>query len=62
MQIMLFTAAIVNLIVTKEWGTTIVLLVLTVFNALLSLRGEAKAAESVGGAGEDAQEHRPCPS
>ncbi len=48
MQIMLFTAAIVNLLVTKEWGTTIVLLVLTVFNALLSLRGEAKAAESVG--------------
>ena len=48
MQIMLFGAAVVNQIVTKAWGTTIVLLGLTVFNALLSLRGEAKAAESVG--------------
>ena len=48
MQILLLGAAIVNLIVTKEWGTTIVLLGLTVFNALLSLRGEAKAAASVG--------------
>jgi Ca2+-transporting ATPase len=34
--------------VTGEWGTTIVLLLLTVFNAVLSLRGEAKAAASVG--------------
>jgi Ca2+-transporting ATPase len=48
MQILLLSAAIVNVLVTAEWGTTIVLLLLTVFNAVLSLRGEAKAAASVG--------------
>ncbi len=48
MQILLLSAAIVNVLVTGEWGTTIVLLLLTVFNAVLSLRGEAKAAASVG--------------
>ena len=48
MQILLLGAAIVNVLVTGEWGTTIVLLLLTVFNAVLSLRGEAKAAASVG--------------
>jgi Ca2+-transporting ATPase len=48
MQVLLLGAAIVNVIVTGEWGTTIVLLLLTVFNAVLSLRGEAKAAASVG--------------
>jgi P-type Ca2+ transporter type 2C len=48
MQMLLLGAAIVNVIVTGEWGTTIVLLLLTVFNAVLSLRGESKAAESVG--------------
>jgi Ca2+-transporting ATPase len=48
MQIVLVSAAIVNIVVTGEWGTTIVLALLTVFNAVLSLRGEAKAAASVG--------------
>ena len=48
MQVLLFGAAVVNLIVTGDWGTTIVLLGLTVFNAVLSLRGESKAAASVG--------------
>ncbi len=48
MQILLLSAAVVNVIVTEEWGTTIVLVLLTVFNAVLSLRGEAKAAASVG--------------
>ncbi len=48
MQVLLLGAAIVNVIVTGEWGTTIVLLLLTVFNAVLSLRGESKAAASVG--------------
>ena len=48
MQILLLGAAIVNIVVTGDWGTTIVLIGLTVFNAVLSLRGEAKAAASVG--------------
>ena len=48
MQIILLGAAIVNLVVTGEWGTTIVLVGLTVFNAVLGLRGESKAEASLG--------------
>ncbi|NUT37027.1 MAG: HAD-IC family P-type ATPase [Hamadaea sp.] len=47
MQIILLAAAIVNLIVTGSWSTTIVLAGLTVFNAVIGLRQEAKAEESV---------------
>ena len=47
MQIILLVAAAVSLIVTREWGTTIVLVLLTVFNAVLGLRGEAKAEASI---------------
>ena len=47
MQVLLLSAAIVNIVVTGDWGTTIVLIGLTVFNAVLSLRGESKAAASV---------------
>ncbi len=47
MQIILVGAAVINIVVTGEWSTTIVLLVLTVFNAMLGLRGEAKAEASL---------------
>jgi Ca2+-transporting ATPase len=47
MQIVLVAAAVINIVVTGEWGTTIVLLLLTVFNAVLALRGEAKAEASM---------------
>jgi Ca2+-transporting ATPase len=47
MQIVLLVAAVVNQLVTREWGTTIVLAGLTVFNAVIGLRQEAKAEESV---------------
>jgi Ca2+-transporting ATPase len=47
MQIILVVAAIVNQIVTGESGTTIVLIGLTVFNAVLGLRQEAKAEASL---------------
>jgi Ca2+-transporting ATPase len=47
MQIILLVAAIVSLLVTQEWGTTIVLVFLTIFNAVLGLRGEAKAEASI---------------
>ena len=47
MQIILVGAAVINIVVTGEWATTIVLLVLTVFNAVLGLRGEAKAEASL---------------
>ena len=47
MQIILVGAAIVNQVVTGEVGTTIVLLGLTVFNAVLGLRQEAKAEASL---------------
>ncbi len=47
MQIILVGAAVINIVVTGEWSTTIVLLVLTVFNAVLGLRGEAKAEASL---------------
>ncbi|MFN2134856.1 MAG: cation-translocating P-type ATPase, partial [Candidatus Promineifilaceae bacterium] len=47
MQIILLVAAVVSFVITREWGTTIMLVVLTVFNAVLGLRGEAKAEESL---------------
>ncbi len=47
MQVVLLVAAIVNQIVTQETGTTVVLAGLTVFNAVIGLRQEAKAEESV---------------
>ena len=47
MQIVLLVAAVVNQLVTREWGTTLVLAGLTVFNAVIGLRQEAKAEESV---------------
>src|SRR4029453_18673701 len=47
MQIILVGAAVVSLVVTREAGTTLVLIALTVFNAVLGLRGESKAEESL---------------
>ena len=47
MQILLLVAAIINQVFTGAWGTTLVLVVLTVFNAILGMRGEAKAAASL---------------
>ncbi len=47
MQIILVGAAIVNQVVTGETGTTIVLIGLTIFNAVLGLRQEAKAQASL---------------
>ena len=47
MQIILLGAAVVSLVVTGDVRTTIVLVVLTVFNALLGLRGESKAEASL---------------
>ena len=47
MQIVLLVAAVVNLIVTGELGTSVVLAGLTLFNAVIGLRQEAKAEESV---------------
>ena len=47
MQIVLLAAALINQLVTHEAGTTVVLAGLTVFNAIVGLRQEAKAEESV---------------
>jgi P-type Ca2+ transporter type 2C len=47
MQIILLAAAAINLVVTGEVGTSVVLAGLTVFNAVIGLRQEAKAEESV---------------
>jgi Ca2+-transporting ATPase len=47
MQIILLAAAIINLLVTGDIGTSVVLAGLTVFNAVIGLRQEAKAEESV---------------
>ena len=47
MQIILLGAAVLNLVFTQSWSTTIVLVVLTVFNAVLGLRGESKAEASL---------------
>jgi P-type Ca2+ transporter type 2C len=47
MQVILLGAALVNQLVTQETGTTVVLAGLTLFNAVIGLRQEAKAEESV---------------
>ncbi|GAA2273077.1 cation-transporting P-type ATPase [Nonomuraea roseoviolacea subsp. roseoviolacea] len=47
MQIVLLAAAVISLVVTHEAGTSVVLAGLTVFNAVVGLRQEAKAEESV---------------
>ena len=47
MQIVLLVAGVGSLYPLKEWGTGILLLSLTVFNAVLGLRQEGKAAEAV---------------
>ena len=47
MQIILLGAAIVNALATDDVGTTVLLAGLTVFNAVIGLRQEAKAEESV---------------
>lgn len=47
MQVILLVAAVVNLVVTGEVGTSAVLFGLTLFNAVIGLRQESKAEESV---------------
>jgi len=47
MQIVLLVAGILSLYPLKELGTGLMLLLLTVFNAVLGLRQEGKAAEAV---------------
>jgi P-type Ca2+ transporter type 2C len=47
MQLILLAAAVLNLVVTGDVGTSVVLAGLTVFNAVIGLRQEAKAEESV---------------
>ena len=47
MQILLLGAAVVNQVVTGEWGTTLVLVGLTVFNAVLGMNQESKAEASL---------------
>src|SRR3954469_25352516 len=47
MQVILLAAALVNQLVTGATGTTVVLAGLTVFNAVIGLRQESKAEESV---------------
>ena len=47
MQIILLGAAVVSLVVTRDMRTSIMLVVLTIFNAVLGLRGESKAEASL---------------
>src|SRR5262245_26892699 len=47
MQIILVVAAVISFVVTREWGTTLVLIGLTIFNAVLGLNQESKAEASL---------------
>lgn len=47
MQLILAGAAVINQLVTHEWGTTLTLLGLTVFNAIMGLHQESKAEASL---------------
>src|SRR5512142_365740 len=46
MQILLLVAALASLFI-QQWSTALLLIVLTLFNALLAMRQEGKAEESV---------------
>ena len=47
MQIILVAAAVINYVAVKDLRTTVMLLLLTVFNAVMSLRQESKAEASL---------------
>jgi Ca2+-transporting ATPase len=47
MQIILVGAAVINLIFTRDLRTTVMLLILTVFNAVMGMRQESKAEASL---------------
>jgi Ca2+-transporting ATPase len=47
MQILLLSAAVINQLAVHEWGTTIVLVVLTIFNAIMGMNQESKAEASL---------------
>ena len=47
MQIVLLVAGVITIVVLRQWGTGIVLLGLTLFNALMGLSQEGKAEASV---------------
>jgi Ca2+-transporting ATPase len=47
MQIVLLVAAVISIVVTGDWSTTLLLLALTVFNAVLGLHQESKAEASL---------------
>jgi len=47
MQILLLGAAVINQLFTHSWSTTLLLVGLTIFNAVLGLRQEAKAQASL---------------
>ena len=47
MQIVLLGAAMVSIVALQEWSTGLVIIGLTVLNAVLGLNQEGKAAESV---------------
>ena len=59
MQILLVGVAVISLVVTREAGTTLVLLGLTVFNAILGLRRRIQGRGQPGRAREDDEEHHP---
>jgi Ca2+-transporting ATPase len=47
MQIVLLVAAVVSGVAVQQWGTALVLLALTLFNAVMGLRQEGKAEASI---------------
>jgi P-type Ca2+ transporter type 2C len=47
MQIVLLAAAVINQLATGDWGTTLVLAGLTVFNAIMGMNQESKAEASL---------------
>src|SRR3954454_21661687 len=47
MQIVLFVAALVSGFAVQQWGAAVVLILVTVANALLGLRQEGKAEASI---------------
>ena len=59
MQLILVGAAIVSLAI-KEWSTAVLLVIITLLNAVVGLRQEGKAESAIEGAQVDDEDHGPC--
>jgi len=60
MQILLLAAAIINVFFTRDVRTSLLLVVLTIVNAVMGLNGESKAEASLASLQKDDEKYHSC--